>query len=65
LTILTKLGIGVSHLIANIRNQGAMFRNYILGLLWDSKIDLVCDNVDIGVLYSFYSNSLISLVNPL
>jgi hypothetical protein len=42
-----------------------MFRNYILGLLWDSKIDLVCDNVDIGVLYSFYSNSLISLVNPL
>jgi predicted amidohydrolase YtcJ len=60
-----ELGLGVSHLIAHVRNWGAVFRNYVLGPQRGERIDPTRDDVDVGVLYSFHSDSPISPVNPL
>jgi predicted amidohydrolase YtcJ len=60
-----ELGLGVSHLIAHVRNWGAVFRDYVLGPQRGERIDPTRDDVDVGVLYSFHSDSPISPVNPL
>ncbi|KAN0091687.1 Amidohydrolase family domain containing protein [Hyaloscypha variabilis] len=60
-----ELGLGVSHLIAHVRNWGAVFRDYVLGPQRGERIDPVRDDVELGVLYSFHSDSPISPVNPL
>jgi predicted amidohydrolase YtcJ len=60
-----KLGLGVSHLIAHVGNWGAAFRDYVLGPPRGERIDPTRDDVDLGVLYSFHSDSPISPVNPL
>jgi predicted amidohydrolase YtcJ len=60
-----ELGLGVSHLIAHVRNWGADFRNYVLGPQRGERIDPTRDDVDVGVIYSFHSDSPISPVNPL
>jgi predicted amidohydrolase YtcJ len=60
-----ELGLGVSHLIAHVRNWGAAFRDYVLGQQRGQRIDPTRDDVDVGVIYSFHSDSPISPVNPL
>jgi predicted amidohydrolase YtcJ len=60
-----ELGLGVSHLIAHVRNWGAVFRDYVLGPPRGERIDPTRDDVDVGVIYSFHSDSPISPVNPL
>jgi predicted amidohydrolase YtcJ len=60
-----ELGLGVSHLIAHVRNWGAVFRDYVLGPQRGERIDPVRDDVELGVIYSFHSDSPISPVNPL
>ncbi|KAE9367213.1 hypothetical protein N431DRAFT_445875 [Stipitochalara longipes BDJ] len=60
-----ELGLGVSHLIAHVRNWGAVFRDYVLGPQRGERIDPTRDDVELGVLYSFHSDSPISPVNPL
>jgi predicted amidohydrolase YtcJ len=60
-----ELGLAVSHLIAHVRNWGAVFRDYVLGPQRGERIDPTRDDVDAGVLYSFHSDSPISPVNPL
>jgi predicted amidohydrolase YtcJ len=60
-----ELGLGVSHLIAHVRTWGAAFRDYVLGSQRGERIDPTRDDVDVGALYSFHSDSPISSVNPL
>jgi len=60
-----ELGLGVSHLIAHVRSWGTVFRDYVLGSERGERIDPTRDDVELGVLYSFHSDSPISPVNPL
>ncbi|KAF4629028.1 hypothetical protein G7Y89_g9120 [Cudoniella acicularis] len=60
-----ELGLGVSHLIAHVRSWGAVFRDYVLGPPRGDRIDPTRDDVDVGLIYSFHSDSPISPVNPL
>jgi predicted amidohydrolase YtcJ len=60
-----ELGLGISHLIAHVGKWGATFRDYVLGPARGERIDPTRDDVDVGVIYSFHSDSPISPVNPL
>ncbi|KAK3365497.1 amidohydrolase 3 [Lasiosphaeria ovina] len=59
------MGLAVSHLVAHIRTWGYTFRTWVLGAERAARLDPVRDDVDLGVTYSFHSDSPVSEAEPL
>jgi predicted amidohydrolase YtcJ len=59
------LNLGVSHLIGHVRYWGDAFRSWVLKDERAERIDPVKDDVDLGIVYSFHSDSPVSPVQPL
>ncbi|KAK3315959.1 amidohydrolase family-domain-containing protein [Apodospora peruviana] len=65
LTKAKETGLGVSHLVAHVRKWGRAFKGWVLGPVRGPNIDPVRDDVEVGVTYSFHSDSPVSEVEPL
>jgi predicted amidohydrolase YtcJ len=60
-----RLNLGVTHLIGRAYHWGEAFRSWVFCDERAERIDLGKDDADLGLVYSFHSDSPVSPIQPL